>query len=280
MPVVDSHVHLLPEPLDRRVRELFDQFGPGRVVYPLAAEAVLEQLHAEGVTTAWLLPYAHRPGVATWMNEATAALRQRLDGAPVALVAGATVHPGDDDPGDIVSQAVVDLGARVLKLHCAVGGFDLADPRLEAVWERCVFHRLPVVVHAGHDHFGHTATVDLGGLPEVAARHDQLRLIVAHLGHPATRDVVEVMDRHPNVYADLTPVVAAPVEVTATDLARLGERLLFGSDAPNTGIRVASLLTRLREAGLDDATYGSITSGNASRLVDAVRTDPWSPTAR
>jgi uncharacterized protein len=269
--LTDAHVHLLPSGLAERVRALFDTYLPGRTVYPLDAEVLLDQLSRQGVTSAWSLPYAHRPGVAAWLNEETAALPTRHAGGPIQLVAGATVHPGDDRPADLVRHAVLDLGARVLKLHCAVGDFGVDDPRLEPVWALCGDLRIPVVVHAGHHPLGVTDRAHLDGVATVASRHPQVPLIVAHTGHPATAATLELLAGHGNLYADLTPVVTDPVAVSAADLARFADRLLFGSDAPNTGVAVPALLEALLTAGLTDAQVAAITHGNAERLVGAIR---------
>jgi uncharacterized protein len=272
--LIDAHLHLLPSPLAERVRGLFDTYLPGRTRYPLEVPVLVEQLAAEGVTGAWTLPYAHRPGVAGWLNDETAALRDRWSDGPVPLVAGATVHAGDEDPAAIVGHAVLGLGARVLKLHCAVGSFEVDDARLEPVWDLCAELRLPVVLHAGHDPLGRTETTHLRGVAAVADRHPGVPLIVAHCGHPAVDATLELLARHLNLHADLTPVVADPVVMTPADLARFADRLLFGSDAPNTGVRVTELLERLCAAGLRDDALAAITHANAERLVAGVTAAP------
>lgn len=271
MTVVDSHTHLLPAPVATRVRALFETYGPGEVLYPIDEAELLAELAVDGVDVAWSLPYAHRPGVATWMNEETAALRDRRVNGSVRLVAGATVHPGDDDPGGMVEDAVQRLGARVLKLHCAVGRFGLGDTRLEPVWKVAAMRRLPVVIHAGHEPLGHTRNAHLHGLSHLAERHPELPIIVAHLGYPAIQAVLERMERYDNLHADLTPVVVEPVDVDPSDLRRFSGRLLFGSDAPNTGVRVTALLDRLQRAGLQGEQFRAIVGGNAARLVAGVR---------
>ena len=271
MTIVDSHVHLLPRPVAKRVRELFDIHMPGQLVYPIDETALLDRVMAEGLSELWSLPYAHRPGVAEWLNQSTVALQDRVAAHPVRVVAGATVHPADQRPGDIVRRAVIELGARVLKLHCAVGDFDAGDPRLTPVWAACEAHRLPVVIHAGHAHTGHTQSRDANALETVAARHPAVPLIVAHAGHPATGFVIDLMERHENVHADLTPVVSEPVDLGTDEIGRFAGRLLFGSDAPNTGLTVTELLAGVSGSGLAPTDVAAITGGNAKRLATGVR---------
>ena len=109
--VVDSHVHLLPGRLGAKVRTIFTDVGGYDLAYPADHAAVCEQLAAEGVAVVWTLPYAHRPGVADSLNRASTATAAA--DLAVQVVAGATVHPGDDAPVTLVRRAVEDDGARV-----------------------------------------------------------------------------------------------------------------------------------------------------------------------
>ena len=107
---------------------------------------------AAGFDSAWILPYAHRPGVAESCNEWSAAEVTRYP----QLVPGATFHPGDDDLPRLVRRALVELHLRVVKLHCSVGQFSPADPRLEPLWQVAAAQGVPIVVHAGQIHGGNT----------------------------------------------------------------------------------------------------------------------------
>jgi uncharacterized protein len=272
--VVDAHVHLLPPRLAARVRRVFDAHLPGLLAYATPdPEPVLADLAAAGARAAWVLPYAHAPGVASWLLPATAAHVAHLGdgGHGVELVVGASVHPGDGDPATVVEDAVTRLGARVLKLHCAVGGYRPDDPRLDPVWAFCAELRLPVVVHTGSHPAGIGDADDLPEVDAVATRFPELRLIVAHTALPATTAALSLLERHANVHADLTPVVAATPAITDADLVRFADRLLFGSDAPNTGVRVPELVARWRARGLPPAVTRAVLGGNARRLVAEVR---------
>jgi uncharacterized protein len=272
--IVDAHVHLLPPRLAARVRGVFDLHLPGRLAYPTPDPgAVLDDLAAVHASGAWVLPYAHAPGVSSWLLPATAEHVTDLARAAgdVALVLGASVHPGDDDPVGVLTGAVQDLGARVLKVHCAVGGFRADDPRLDAVWDRCSELRLPAVVHAGKRPTGVTDGPDLGELEHVATRFPELRLVVAHTALPAVGATLALLDRHPNVHADLTPVVAAVPDLTDEQLTAYADRLLFGSDAPNTGVRIPELVAGWQQRDIPGEARTAILGGNARRLTEGVR---------
>jgi predicted TIM-barrel fold metal-dependent hydrolase len=265
--VVDAHVHLLPGRLGEKVRAFFEEHIAGDLVYPNDHGAVLDALAAAGVTQAWHLPYAHKAGVAAGLNAASAALVATWQSHAVSVVGGIAVHPGDDRPVHLVREAVDVLGLRVVKLHCSVGDFSVDDPRLAEVWEFVAERGVPVVVHAGRDVSGVTHAGELDGIDRVATRLPAAPIVIAHAAHPDTAAAVALVERHENVYVDLTPRVFELVDVGDAVLERLCERVLFGSDAPNTQVPIEHNLARL--SALTPATRDRIVSGNARRLIPA-----------
>jgi len=271
--VVDAHVHLLPPRLQAAIRGFFDSSGidSARFAYPADHGEVCDRLAAEGVSEVWSLPYARRPGSAADLNKSMASLVAARRGGPVRVIGGCTVHPGDDQPVTLLRSAVEDLGLRVLKLHCSVGDFSPDDPRLDPVWGYAADIALPVVLHAGHAPDGHTGEAELEPVAEVARRHPGARVIIAHCGHTASEAALRLVAGHEHVYADLTPVIHHPVRVPAAQLSALAGKLLFGSDAPNTGLTVTQLLDGLDGGQLPERAWAALTGGAARRLVGDVR---------
>jgi predicted TIM-barrel fold metal-dependent hydrolase len=271
--VVDAHVHLLPPRLQAAIRGFFDRNGidSGRFAYPADAAAVCDRLAAEGVSEVWSLPYARRPGSAEDLNKSMASLVAARRGGPVRVIGGCTVHPGDDRPLTVLRSAVEDMGLRVLKLHCSVGDFTPDDPRLDPVWGYAAEVALPVVLHAGHAPDGHTDDAELEPVAEVARRHPEARVIIAHCGHTASAAALRLVAAHENVYADLTPVIHRPVRPTAAELTALAGKLLFGSDAPNTGLTETQLLDGLAGPEVPPEAWAALIRGTARRLVGDVR---------
>jgi hypothetical protein len=271
--IVDAHVHLLPDRLAQAVRRFFvEHLGAlhTNLHYPLDHDEILGMLAADGVGEVWSLPYAHKPGAAASMNEASAATVGQFAGGPVMVVGGATVHPGDDDPRAVVADAVDRLGLRVLKLHCSVGAFDVDDPRLVPVFNLCRERRLPVVVHLGHAPSGYTEASELAALRRVCDRHPDARLVLAHAGHTSAPEAVRMLDDHPALHVDLTPVGRTRAELDGADLAPQADRVLFGSDAPNTPLTVGAGIDHVRSLGLTPADEAAILGGNARRLIGDV----------
>lgn len=264
--MVDSHVHLLPDRLASAIRGFFERMGPVPFAYPLDPAEVLARHAADGIAAAWTLPYAHKPGMAATLNADVVRLAAGWALGPVDVVAGCTVHPGDPDPaGDLT--AAVEAGARVLKLHCSVGAYDADDPRLAPVHRTAAALGVPVVLHVGHGVAGTTEAEELAPVARLAEAHPDTTVIIAHTAHPATDAAVELIRAHPNLYADLTPVVFQPVEVAGEVLRELPDRFLLGTDAPNTCLPASAVLDRLDDMGLPAEAWAAVTGGTARRLL-------------
>jgi len=270
--VVDSHVHLLPGRLGDKVRAFFDAGVSTRMplAYPHNHDVVVNTLADEGVDEIWTLPYAHKPGIASGLNRASADTVQQFADSPLRIVGGATVHPGDDNPDEIVREAIDELGLRVLKLHCSVGEFTLDDKRLLPVFSLCNERRLPIVVHLGHNVNGRTEADELPTIAHISDSFPDIPLILAHCGHHSAPTAAALMMRHQSLYADLTPVVFEHPNIDRDSLIHLAPRILFGSDAPNTGISVTECLKWLEHMNLPHDEHAAILGANAQRLVENV----------
>ncbi len=271
--MIDSHVHLLPGRLGEKVRGFFLAGGIEGLAYPIDHDLVAAALAADGITAAWNLPYVHKPGMADDLNAASATIATRAasGGLAIDLVAGASVHPGDDDPQHIVHRAVEDLGCGVLKLHCSVGDHEPTDPRLEPVWDLVEELRLPVVIHAGHGIDGRTHAPELAPVAEVARRHPEARIVLAHCGHHAAAEAVALLQTHAHLYADLTPVLEDLVAITPDDAAAVAPKLLLGSDAPNTCRRAGAVVEQVRAWRLPEPHEALVLGGTAARLQAEIR---------
>jgi predicted TIM-barrel fold metal-dependent hydrolase len=275
MTVVDSHVHLLPGRLGQKVRAFFDAgvSSSFTLAYPNDHPVVIDTLAREGVDAIWTLPYAHKAGVAEGLNAASAETVAQFAQSPVRVIGGLTIHPADENPVAIVRQAVDVLGLRVLKLHCSVGNFAVDDVRLGPVFTFASERHLPAVVHLGHNVNGRTDAEELPAIGEIADKFPGMPLILAHCGHHAAPEAIALMDLHPSLHADLTPVVTEHPTITAEHIARHPDRILFGSDCPNTTLSVTACIAWLTNMNVPQDVLQKVLGGNALRLTAAVITD-------
>jgi predicted TIM-barrel fold metal-dependent hydrolase len=73
-------------------------------------------------------------------------------------------------------------------------------------------------------------------MDEVAIAHPDLKIVLAHMGHPWQRETIVTIRKHPNLYADVSALVFRPWSLyealrLATEWGVMG-KLLFGSDFP------------------------------------------------
>jgi hypothetical protein len=142
--IVDLHVHFMPERVQAKVWAHFDRLDPPWPILYRGGEAErLATLAGLGVRHHTALAYAHRPGMAAWLNAHTLGLAA----ANAAVVPSFTFYP---EPGveDQVGRALAAGGA-VAKVHLQVGKFHAVDPLLDPVWAELARRRVPVVLHAG-----------------------------------------------------------------------------------------------------------------------------------
>lgn len=135
-----------------------------------------------------------------------------------------------------------ELGLRGIKLMPMYAGFRPDDERLNPLWEYASRNQLPVLLHTGTT-FISQAPLEFT-LPRlldtVAIRFPELRLILAHLGHPFEGECVAVIRKHPNVYADVSALHYRPWQLYNSLMLvqeyGVWHKLLFGTDYPFTTV--------------------------------------------
>jgi predicted TIM-barrel fold metal-dependent hydrolase len=233
----DVHVHFLPPNIQAAVWAQFDQAGPkiGRewpIRYRGSHEERVGQLRALGVRRFSALPYAHKPGVAAYLNDWAADFSARV---PECL-RSATFYP---EPGvDEQVRRLLDDGVELFKLHTQVGEFLLDDPLLDEVWSCLEDAGTPIVVHVGSGPIGNQFTGP-DHLRRLLREHPRLRVIVAHLGAPEYADFLALAEDYDETRLDTTMAFTDFFEAEGRfpdgllpRLADLGDRVLLGTDFP------------------------------------------------
>ena len=267
----DVHVHFLPDNIQRRVWEQFDQAGPkiGRewpVRYRQSVEDRVAVLRDLGVRRFSALPYAHKPGVATYLNDWARTFAAEV---PENLWS-ATFFPEPEAAAYV--GALVDEGVEVFKVHVQVGAFHLDDPLLDGVWERLEASGTPIVVHAGS---GPVPNAFTGPEPlaRVLARWPRLAVVVAHLGAPEYDEFLSLAERFERVHLDTTMVFTDFFGEMSTfppsllpRLVDLREKVLLGSDFPTIPYPYLHQLESLARLDLGEEWLRAVCWDNGVRL--------------
>ncbi len=267
----DAHVHFLPENVQRKVFAQFDQAGPkiGRewpIRYRQSHQERVEHLRAMGVRRFPSLPYAHRPGIATYLNDWS---RGFAEDVPECLWS-ATFFP-EPEAASYVGKLLAD-GVEVFKVHVQVGEFHLDDPLLDEVWGQLEDAGTPIVVHAGSGPVGNAFTGP-DPLERVLRRHPRLTVLIAHMGAPEYDAFLGLAERFERTHLDTTMVFTGFFEAEAPfprellpRVADLGEKVLFGSDFPTIPYPYAHQLEGLERLELGDEWLRAVCWHNAARL--------------
>jgi predicted TIM-barrel fold metal-dependent hydrolase len=140
-----------------------------------------------------------------------------------------------------------------IKIYLGYYPFYAYDDVYEPVYKLAKEYNVPVVFHTGDTYsergrlrFSHPLTID-----EVAVKHREMTIMMAHFGDPWVLDGAEVVYKNRNVYADLSGlVVGADGDIKKLQDTRFFdhllhaltftnnyEKFLFGTDWPLTPIK-------------------------------------------
>jgi predicted TIM-barrel fold metal-dependent hydrolase len=205
------------------------------VHYRLPQNDRVAVLRAMDVRTFAPLVYPHKPGMADWLNTWVAEFAAAV---PEAVLT-ATLYP---EPGvvEYMTRALA-AGARCVKVHVQVGGFDPRDPLLDGTWGLLAEASVPVVVHCGHGPGAAGPYTGLDVFGEVLAAHPRLVAVLAHAGLPDYGDAVNLVRRYPRVHLDTTMVA---------------DRIALGTDFPNIPHDYATQLRAVAGWAADDDRLG------------------------
>ncbi len=260
-----------------KVWAYFDAAGPltgvaWPIVYREDEAARLARLRAMGVRAFPSLIYPHKPGMAAWLNGwATGFARDARAAGHDDVVHTATMFPEPDV--DAYLGTALDDGARLVKVHLQVGAFDPRDPLLDAAWGRLAASGVPVVVHCGSGPVpgGFTGPGPMG---QVLARHPRLVAVIAHMGMPEYGAFLDLARAYPRVHLDTTMAFTDFTEQRAPfppdllpALVELQDRVVLGSDFPNTPYPYAHQLQSLARLGLGDTWLRAVLHDNGARLL-------------
>ena len=268
----DVHTHFLPPRVMAKVRAQFDTAGPliGRpwpLHYRGTDEDLVETLRGFGVRRFSALAYAHRPGMAEFLNDWTSGFADRTPGC----LRSATFYP---EPGaaDYVAARLA-AGAEIFKVHVQVGAFDVRDPLLAGVWGVLEDAGTPVVIHAGSGPVG-TAHTGPAPVADLLDRFPRLALVIAHLGAPEYAEFVALAEAYDRVCVDTTMVftdffddlgAVFPPDLVPR-LRDLQPKVLLGSDFPNIPYAYDSQLSGLTRLELGDDWLRAVCWENGERI--------------
>ena len=179
---------------------------------------------------------------------------------------------------------------RGVKYGPIYNGVHLNDPRMEPIYEYCVQHDLPLTMHMGTT-FARNAPAELGRpiyVDDVARRHPDLKMVMAHMGHPWYEECIIVARKQPNVYCEVSAIFYRPWQfynvLRCAEEYRIAERdkIFWGTDFPfsevsesidglrgvNRVVEQSGLPKVAQETHRSDSVFGSVRALVAPRPCD------------
>jgi hypothetical protein len=235
--MIDIHSHVPTHrdhvPEDERI--VNSKWRPDRPVAATTTWQDYENAFADVEVSAVFTIARDRTKVDSALNDNVAAF---VAAAPSRRIGFLSVHPEVDGAEDELERARTELGLKGIKLGPNYQVFDpLGDAALR-IYELAERYGLPILFHQGASpvreaplRFAHPLVMD-----EIAIRFPELRVVMAHLGHPWQRETIVTIRKHPHVYADISATFYRPWSFyegmrLATEWGVL-DKLLFGSDFP------------------------------------------------
>jgi predicted TIM-barrel fold metal-dependent hydrolase len=161
---------------------------------------------------------------------------------PEQLIGFLSLDPSQTGWQQELEEGHQTLHLKGVKLMPMYAGFKPDSRELDYLWEYAGKHGLPVLLHTG------TTFIDKAPLEctlprlldNVAIRFPEVKIILAHLGHPYEGECIATIRKHANVYADCSALHYRPFQLYHS-LMLLQEygvwhKLLFGTDYPFTTV--------------------------------------------
>lgn len=135
------------------------------------------------------------------------------------------------------------LGLKGIKLLPMYAGFMPEDAKLDELWQYATEQKLPVLLHTGTT-FISQAPLECTlprHIDQVAIRFPEVKIIMAHLGHPYEGECIVVARKHANVYTDISALHYRPHQLYHSLMLvqeyGIWDKVLFGTDYPFTTVK-------------------------------------------
>ena len=266
-PIIDAHVHIFPRNISAAIHQWFDT-NAWPIRYRLTSSRIFEFLLSRGIQHIVALQYAHKPGIAVYLNQYMAEKCQEYKNQVTGM---ATVFPGEDNAENILQQAFDD-GLNGVKLHAHVQCFDMNAEYMNRLYECCRRNNKPILMHVGREpkssayHCDPYQLCSAAKLERVLQEFPELNICVPHLGFDETAAYRELIEKYNNLWLDTTMVITDyfPMQEKIDLRYYRADRIMYGSDFPNIPYAWDRELKALKTADLDFSILQKLTNQNAA----------------
>lgn len=247
-------------PADAEVFDAHTHLGLDEDGRSLSLPALLEQLDGAGARRACVFPLhdPERHPAYRLPNDRVLAWAGESEGR---LIPFCRLDPAEEPVRE--GQRCLSAGARGIKLHPRAQAFAFDGPEMDGIFALAGEAGVPILIHAGR---GMPPIAD--GLANVALRHPEVVMILAHGAICDQGILTSRLEGHPGVLYDISCFF--PLDVLELFARVPAERIVFASDPPY-GLPSSSLYMALRAAsclGLDETATRGLLGETMAGLID------------
>jgi len=276
---IDIHTHFFPPSVFKAIWDYFEMpDGQGHVrgwpiYYKRSTDDLVNFLTSQNVKAFTTYNYAHKAGVATFINEWTAKFIEKQKKA----IPFGCVWPDDKDLIEYVTRFFDEFNFKGIKVQPLVQNFYAHDERMDPVYDIIVDRGKWYTIHAGTAPY-RNAFVGFKHFKKFLDKYPDMNIIVAHFGAYEYKKFLNLLDKHENIYLD-TAMVYIPNNIfperkvkqpKIEDLLSYQDRILFGSDYPNIPYEYQNSTRGFLELDLPRSFYENIFFNNANRLFQII----------
>ncbi|MEJ2277445.1 MAG: amidohydrolase family protein [Candidatus Lokiarchaeota archaeon] len=240
--IIDSHIHFFPPRIFKAIWEFFeipDKNGRPKgwpIKYKLETEELVKFLKSQNIQNFTTFNYAHKKGVAEYINNWTYQFVKKHDNA----IPFGCVWPGDKDRIDYVQKIFDQFKFKGLKLQLLVQNFFPDDDRMTPIYKLVIDRGKWINFHVGTAPY-RNKFVGYNQFNKFIKKFPNINVIVSHMGGFEYNKFLKFLDHYENLYLD-TAMIYIPNNIfperkpklpNKEELIRYSDRILFGSDFPN-----------------------------------------------
>jgi len=233
--IVDCHVNIWnEEDIRPNFHAQLARIRERRIEFKADADTLNQVMGAVDRAIIFALSYGDTVGVESDDKTTAAACKKYPD----RFVGFAYLDPRRPDYMERLRIAVEGYGLKGVKYGPIYNDVPLEDPRLVPVYRYCIEHNLPLTMHMGTT-FTRLYGADLGRpihVERVALAFPDLKLIMAHMGHPWYEECAIVTRKQPNVYAEISAIYYRRWQFYNVMMSiqeyQVADKIFFGSDYP------------------------------------------------
>jgi predicted TIM-barrel fold metal-dependent hydrolase len=274
---IDSHCHFFPLQIFKAIWSYFemtDEFGNIRgwpINYKLPIEKLIQFLKDQNVKAFTTYNYAHKKGVADYINEWVNNFCQNYkDAIPFGCV-----WPEDKDHDEYIRKIIDEYSFHGIKIQPLVQTFYLNDERMYKIYDLLVDRGKWLCVHIGTAPY-RNKYVGYRNFIKFIEKYPNMNIIIPHMGAFEYNKFLKLLDKYENLYLDTTMIFIPdnifPERTTKRPkkdiLLSYQNRILFGSDFPNIPYDYEFSTKGLLEFDLPREFYEKIFFTNAKRLFN------------